>query len=355
MNRNQRPGQQQQQQNQLPADMDHQAAGSGEKLDKIKQQWYQACPSSLYDLCLKTLVKNISVILVPNVPAPTTTLVRHEKQTMMPYVPPPPVVKQQQQNTKRKKKLTKLNSPPPPTVKPASPFAPLFNSHLKKYASKRVSGGMSTTRYRLADHVGPLPEPICHSIIKEYGKFYLSELDALERDAYFNNSTDKIEPNSAKIASRARQLVTYYDLLMAMVNEPSKCQLTMFDYRQCGHMTSALEQRLRARMDRNVSPSAPSPACLAYFRHIKTTPLSATSTNPPASILVSTRGLQRAHLTDKDLKLICKQHRNKLCYLDVCPRSLTNKSLFYLNKYASQSLKYLRFDIYINYNLRIKF
>lgn len=106
------------------------------------------------------------------------------------------------------------------------------------------------SRYRVRETVGPLPSPICESLIREYARFYVETLAQLEREEYFN--TDE-----ARKQSTPSRVISYYDVLMAFVCTPSKCSLNSVDYRQCMWATSALETRLKQKLEAQVLRNEP--------------------------------------------------------------------------------------------------
>lgn len=97
-------------------------------------------------------------------------------------------------------------------------------------------------------------------------------------------------------------LVTYYDLLIALVHNKNKASLSRIIYRSCLWEHSTLENRL----------------------------LNSSVTNKK-----SLRSKQPAHLTDFDLRFIFKR-KYPIEYLDVCPCNLTNKSIKLINKYLKR-------------------
>jgi hypothetical protein len=366
---------QQQQENNGPAGDDATAADTKSKLEKLKQQWYHSCPCRLYDLCIQVLVKNVhTTLLVPSFPskqqpsAVKSVLLKSEKSDDQ-----LPVIAESTSMSKRTKiplqESSLVNNSSSTTIKLKSSDmsnkkSTKSNKSKKKKKDKNRSDAVAAateqskssrhskqgkTKYRLAEHVGPLPAPICHSLIKEYSKYYLGQLEQLERDAYFNNYNAKSKQNELRELNQkanpqkppAPPLVTYYDLLMCMAAERDKCQLSMLDYRMCTHAHSTLEQRL---LQQHVASGSASNSITDYIRIVKSRSKKDSNGNGSEQQLISMRGLQRIHLDDKDVKLVCRGQRNKLTYLDVCPRLLTNKSLLYLSRYASGSLKYLRLE-----------
>lgn len=235
------------------------------KLDSLKHKWYTSTPRRLYDLCIQTLVENINLLLVK--PAQNECVVYKKK--------------------------------------------PKFTS--------------SSTKYKIADHVGPLPTCISESLIKEYLKFYQMRLAELERDEYFC-------PVNSKTTAKKENLINYYDFLMAFINRPDKCSLTQVDYRQCELAQSSLEQRLKLKYQQQLANGHKIQT--GYFKIIK-------NRSNSTFDLRSIRSRQKSHLIDKDLRSLVK-NQNKLVYLDICPCDLSNKTIYYLNKHLTNSLKYLR-------------
>lgn len=176
------------------------------KLDRLRGTWYHATPDKLYDLCIRKVVRNIELILT------RTTSVQADN-----------------------------------------------------------NGGGNTTKkskskYTISEHVGPLPSPICESIIREYARFYVDTLSQLERDEYFNN-----EEVRRKQSSSSSRLVNYHDVLMAFVCTPDKCSLASLDYRQCMWATSTLETRLKQKYEAQLAARR-QPIESSYFKLVRTTP-----------------------------------------------------------------------------------
>ena len=180
-----------------------------------------------------------------------------------------------------------------------------------KKKSKCKSASSLEAKYRLADHVGPLPAPICLSLIKAYAAYYLAQLELLERDAYFNQPVKNSQQTQQQKSPSQLHLVSYYDLLMSMVTRPDKCPLGAFEYRMCAHTTSTLEKRLlqRAANEHDTITGISSRFTDNYVRSI------CASTKHKHDIrFMSLRGSQRAHLTDKDIKTVCRAQRGKVSY-----------------------------------------
>jgi hypothetical protein len=227
------------------------------KLEKLRQQWYHSCPSRLYDLCIQVLVKNVhTTLLVPSMPPkPASKSLMLQQQTQPETSGPAreeqlPVIAESTSMSKRTKipQHSLVNNSFSSTIKPKSSAKSSSKRRKDKGNSEKTSRRHHIkTKYRLADHVGPLPAPICHSLIKEYSKYYLGQLEQLEREAFFDNFNAKSKhAEQLKVSQGQTQspLVTYYDLLMCMAAERDKCQLSMLNYRMCVHAHSTLEQRL---------------------------------------------------------------------------------------------------------------
>lgn len=169
-------------------------------------------------------------------------------------------------------------------------------------------------------------------MLRAYQLYYFEQLGQLERDEYFDLNraviTSKDEKGKCYLKehddkgdagcllntqkdSSSSGLVSYYDLLMAIVAH--KTSLENVEYRSCIWEHSTLETRLESNS--NISGKK-----VAFE---------------------SLRSKQPVHLSDSDLKLIAKKKRT-LKYLDMCPCSLTNRSVVLINKYLNKNLKYLR-------------
>ncbi len=111
--------------------------------------------------------------------------------------------------------------------------------------------------------MGPLPGFICISLLKNYQLFYIEQLGRLERDEYFQLNRTKEKPltattnliqvedeksskqNNPNVNTPAQKdLVSYYDLLMAIAAHKSKTSLESVEYRSCIWEHSTLETRL---------------------------------------------------------------------------------------------------------------
>lgn len=198
------------------------------KLDRLKGTWYHSTPEKLYDLCIRKVVRNINLIISKS-PAP--------------------------------------NKP-----------------------SSKSTSSSSKPRYRINENVGPLPNPICESLIREYAKYYVETLSQLERDEYFNNINN--EAQQQQQANKPKRLVSYYDVLMAFVCTPEKCSLATIDYRQCLWATSTLETRLRqkleAQLSRTFSSKLSEPNVQSnYFKIIKIKPVNNTNNSAKQRFLLT--------------------------------------------------------------------
>jgi hypothetical protein len=280
--------QQQQQQQQIQSTP---AQGIYQNLDKIKNSWYHASPKSLYYMCIDTLVRNIELILVKN----TQKHASSQKKT--------------------KSKTAPLSSSPSSSIQ---------------------------LKYCLADTVGNLPSCVCHSLIKSYAQYYLEQLGRLERAEFFQIGR-KIDSQSEKMQIDQQQhqsntnLITYYDLLMALASRPDRVYLNGIEYHQCIWSSSTLEQRIRTRIQNELLSQTDSIQQLNsnYFRLC-----SANDENK--LILKSVRAQQPAHLEDNQLKSMLKHQSKRLEHLDLCPCLLTNKSVHLINKHLGKHLKQLR-------------
>lgn len=186
-----------------------------------------------------------------------------------------------------------------------------------------------------------MPDFIWSSLLRAYQLYYNEQLGQLERDEYFQlNRTvitckgekGKCNLNRSKsshddkkdgecllntsIDSSSTDLVTYYDLLMAIVAHKNKTSLDCVEFRSCIWEHSTLEARLESVATNN-------------------------NNSDKKVAFESLRSKQPAHLSDSDLKLIIKRKRT-LKSLDLCPCNLTNRSVVLLNKYLNKNLKYLR-------------
>jgi hypothetical protein len=132
-------------------------------------------------------------------------------------------------------------------------------------------------------------------------------------------------------------LITYYDLLMALASRPDRVYLNGIEYHQCIWSSSTLEQRIRTRIQNELLSQTDSIQQLNsnYFRLC-----SANDENK--FILKSVRAQQPSHLEDKQLKAMLKHQSKRLEQLDLCPCLLTNKSVHLINKYLGKTLKQLR-------------
>jgi len=160
-------------------------------------------------------------------------------------------------------------------------------------------------KYSLRQNIGPLPSFVCSSLLSSYEHFYLEQINQIERQAYFtlNRAGDK-QLSSSSITKE--NLITFYDLLMTLVADKKQTSLDSLTYRACVSKHSTLEFRL----------------------------LNSNST------FESIRAEQEFHLKDSDLRLVTR-YKPTLEYLDICPCSLSNKSVRLINRHLS-GLKYLR-------------
>ncbi|CAF0782583.1 unnamed protein product, partial [Brachionus calyciflorus] len=203
------------------------------------------------------------------------------------------------------------------------------------------------SKYKLAEHVGPLPSCITELITKEYLKFYLNTLANMERDEYFSVKEINHHTNILN-----KKLISYYDLLMAFVHTPTKCNINKIDYRQCETYKSILEQKLKAKFENQLNFNKKiNTSYFKLIRNKKSNSNRGESIHNDKYFLKSIRSRQIEHLSDRDLKQILKQHKN-LEYLDICPCELTNKTVYYLNKYLSQTLRCLRLKNCCNWHLK---
>jgi hypothetical protein len=251
-------------------------------IDKIKESWYFSTPKTLYSLCIDSLVHNINIILVKN-------------------------------------KQTKSNN----------------NNNNNTNSSKQL-------KYCLADTIGTIPQCISQSLIQSYAKYYIDQLGHLERNEFFQITNNNRQNNNNNNNSNEKQLVSYYDLLLALASRPDRVYLNKIEYNQCLHASSTLEQRIRTRIQTDLLSQTDRVQQLIsnYFRLYSATGQQTSSDSNNKLILKSVRAQQPTHLDDKELKLLLK---NKHCeHLDICPCFLTNKSVHFINKYSSHNLKFLR-------------
>lgn len=177
-------------------------------------------------------------------------------------------------------------------------------------------------KYTIREHIGPLPSFICNSLLKSYQHFYVHQLSQLERAEYFqlkrisdpcsNQNEQAMSHHAMHLNSMGytakhqpkSELITYYDLLMAIVENKSNTGLSSVSYRSCIWQHSTLEMRL---LDGAEAGKA----------------------------LALNRSKQQAHLSDADLRLIVRR-KPTIEYLDVCPCNLSNRSVALINKYLNR-------------------
>jgi hypothetical protein len=219
--------------------------------------------------------------------------------------------------------------------------------------SNNTNSSQKNLKYYLADTIGTIPQCISQSLIQSYAKYYIDQLGHLERNEFFQITNNN--NNNNKNNSNEKQLVSYYDLLLALASRPDRVYLNKIEYNQCLHSSSTLEQRIRTRIQADLLSQTDRVQQLIsnYFRlysateqqqhqHQQQTSSSSSSISDSNNklILKSVRAQQPTHLDDKELKLLLK---NKHCeHLDICPCFLTNKSVHFINKYSSHNLKFLR-------------
>lgn len=174
-------------------------------IDQIKHSWYHTTPSTLYSLCIQTIVRNVNTILVTKNQLDS----KHHQQ--------------------------------------------------QQHSSIRL-------KYRLNDSVSILPNNICQSILQSYAQHYLDQLGRLERIEFFQIQTNKSEQMQTDQPERI-QLIAYFDLLLAFASRPDKIYLNKIEYKQCVWSSSTLEQRLRTRIQNDLlSDSSIQQLNTNYFR-----------------------------------------------------------------------------------------
>ena len=347
------------------------------KLDKIKHGWYHISPPKLYDLCIETIVKNIDLILVKsNSIKIKNSILNDSKDQKVKLDNSEPNelmdLKEEAATTSKSTVSKKKNSS-------SSSSKKRHRRHKKKEHKKdkkKRSHRKSYVKYRLADQVGPLPNCICESLLREYSKFYLKQLGKYERDEYFEVINSQTKATTNKQKRNYSKLVSYYDFLMSFATRPEKCNLNSIDYRQCMWSTSKLEQRLKTKLTNKLANNQPIET--NYFKLDNNSSDSSdnedntnearkkpnknnnklikkqmdfdliNSTN--SDRLKSLRAKQKSHLNDKDIKLIIK-NQSKLNTLDICPCMLTNKTILLINKYLNNNyLRVLRLENCCNWN-----
>jgi hypothetical protein len=328
------------------------------KLEKLKDTWYHASPSRLYDLCVETIIKNLELLLVKNDEtkcvtklakktdiessnqkhenendAKCSSIFKNEKGSKSSKISKQELLKPKLKKSQNRYCHCRQDKTSPKTQKPS-------HSDCKRFFSSTHNKKDRYLKYRLRDNIGTIPNCISQSIIVEYSKYYLKLLEIHERNQYFYIESKKMAQSSSSSSSQSTVaaaasplLINYYDLLMAFATRSQNFKLNVIDYRQCIWSHSTLEERIKTKQK---------------SKHLGNNTAEVESNELD---LKSLRSRQTTHLLDLDLRLIVKNQKD-LHHLDTCPCMLTNKSILLINKYLNKSLKSLRFQNCCNWQLK---